>query len=207
MLLTLDAAFMFLLFGGALIAASFLLDWLFQLPWGARAVMLMLMLFVMARGAWRFFVGPQRIALDDERLALLIEGRHPEYGDDLISALQFERQLQDPTNAESKDLMVAAIEDTAARFKDRDFADVVRASGLRRPALLGLSAVALLLVYGFCQPAHASLWVDRCLFLSDKPWPPDTVLSVSIANLERYNHRIADDGTTEVFVPEGSVMR
>ena len=202
-----NSLFMFLLVAGGLIAGSFFLDWLFQLPLGARTIMLVIMVGVMLRGAWRFFLGPFKVGLSDDGIALLVEERHPEFGDELISALQLAQQMENGSNTESRDLMASAVSGALARFEKVSFDDTITPRPLVRPAFMSFAAVLVVFLYGTFQPDHVSIWFDRCVLLEDRAWPPKTVLDVRIANLDSFRHEIAADGSYEIYVPESAVIR
>ena len=202
-----NAVLLFLAIGGVVVAGSFLLDWLFQLPLGARVVMLIAMVGVMVWGALRFFVLPNRVRLSDDDIALLVERRHPEYGDELITAVQLSRQLDGPETGESREMIAATVDSAAVHFANETFTDTVSWKGLVRPALFGIGALALVALYSNQFPANAGLWARRVLLLQDIPWPPKTRLLVRIPNLETFNHRIADDGVQELYLPENSPLR
>ena len=195
---------LFILTAGGLIAGVFFLDWLFELPWGVRATLLALSIGIMAWGAVRHFILPSKKRLDDETLALLVERTHPELNSSLISALQFERQIQDPSNTESPELMRSAIDDAVSRFSTRHFTDAAKADDLKRPAFYALLLVLALGIYAEVRPDHAALFVKRILFLHNDPWPPDTTLVVTVPGFEWEEKA---DGVREFFVPEGAVIR
>lgn len=198
---------MFVLFAAAMAAGSFLLDWLFHLPLEARGALLLVMVGTMAWGGYRFFVGPFQVRLDDETLALLVQSRRPEIGDELITALQFEKKLADPAETESRALMTAVVAATVERHVGSDFGSVVNARGLGRPALHALAALVVLFGYAALMPDHATIWFQRSILLADLDWPPRTRIEVTIPNLEQFRHEEPRAGFHELWVPEGAVLR
>ncbi|MEE9391640.1 MAG: hypothetical protein V3W41_03955 [Planctomycetota bacterium] len=190
-----------------LAAISFVMDWLFQLPWGARVIMLIIMVAVLAWTVLRHIVRPFSVSLDDESMALLVERRHPEFGHELISALQLSEQMEDDENSDSREMMSTAVAQAVHRFKGMSFGDSLSARPLAGPAFLGIAALLLLVIYASVLPEHASLWFDRCIRLSDREWPPKTRLEVRIANIGKFRHEIRANGHHEVWVPEASVIR
>ena len=66
-------------------------DWWLRLPGMVRLCLLVGTLGGTGYVAWRFFVAPLRIPLNEDDMALAIERRHPDLGDRLISAVQFSR--------------------------------------------------------------------------------------------------------------------
>ncbi len=194
----------FILTAAGLVVAVFFLDWLFELPLGARATLLVISIAIMAWGAVRHFILPSKKRLDDETLALLVEKTHPELNSSLISALQFERQIEDPANTESRELMRSTIDDAVDRFSAHHFTDAAKADDLKRPALYALFLVLALGIYAQVRPDHAALFVKRVLLLQNDPWPPDTTLVVTVPGFE---WKEGADGAREFFVPEGAVIR
>ncbi len=195
---------LFILTAGGLVVGAFFLDWLFELPWGARATLLALSVGIMAWGALRYFILPSKKRLDDETLALLVERTHPELNSSLISALQFERQIEDPANTESPELMRSTIDDAVGRFSTRHFTDAAKAEHLKRPAIYALLLLLTLGTYAKLRPDHAALFVKRMLLLHNDPWPPDTTLVVTVPGFEWKENA---EGVREFFVPEGAVIR
>lgn len=188
------------------VAAIFVLDWLFQLPRGARAVLLLLGIAVILRTLWLHLIRPLRLDLSDESLALLVESRNPEFRDHLITALQLEKRLEGDHRGESRAMMEATVVDASARFTNESFDDAVSAKGVLRPAFFGIAGVLLVALYAASLPLHASLFRDRCLLLKDRPWPPKTRLTVEISNIEQFRHEIRADGSMDLYVPENSAI-
>jgi hypothetical protein len=189
-----------------IVAVSFALDWLFQLPWGARLVMLLIGIGVALHAIWSNLIAPARVAMSDESLALLVESRHPEFRDQLISALQLEKRLQGDDRGESRAMMEATVAEARSRFSDVSFSDAVSARGMARPAFFGIAGLLLVALYSAALPHHADLWVKRCLLLKDEPWPPRTQLEVRITNIEQFRHEIRADQSMDLYVPENSAI-
>lgn len=206
-LVLINAGCHFTAFAGALAATSFVLDRLFRLPVGVRAVMLLMMGGCMVWGARRFFLAPLAVPLGDDDLALLVERRHPEFKDELISAIQLERDLSNGTTQESAELIGVVVDAAVRKFDAIGFSDAVSGGTIRKPAMIGLLAVLIVGGFAVWRPAEARLWLDRCLLLRSTPWPPRTQLDVRIANADKYNRNVAEDGTVEYFIPEGSLLR
>ncbi len=198
---------MFVLFAAAMVVGSFLLDWLFHLPVEARTGLLLIMVGTMFWGAYRFFLGPFKVPLDDHALALVVQRARPEIGDELISALQFGRKIADPGETESKDMMAAAVTRANERYGESDFSDAVSARGLRRPLLQALGALIFLAGYAVALPQHAEIWFNRSILLGDEEWPPDTRIEVTIPNIDQFRHEEPRAGFHELWVPEGAVLR
>ncbi len=197
---------LFLVSACLVIAASFLLDWLFHLPWGARAIVLLAMIVVMVRGAYLSLIRPFSLRLSDDAVALHVQSKNPDFDDGLISAIQLARELEDGATSESKSMIAATVAQANERYLPLDFRNSVTARPLLRPAMLALLLALSVLSYGVALPQHAQLWFNRCLLLGDEIWPADTVLDVRIVNLDQYRYEIDKEGDYEVWVPEGSIL-
>src|SRR6185369_10861498 len=92
-----------------LIAADMLLDWWFRFDRISRAICLFLAVGTMALLIYRKLVRPLTRPLDDDALALRVEGAHGRLAQSLISALQFSRITNPEALGMSPDLMHAAI--------------------------------------------------------------------------------------------------
>ena len=122
----------------SLLLLSFLLDTLLQLPLTVRYVSFFIALGGISWVAAMFLVRPLGIKLPDDDLALAAEARLPDLKDRLISALQFKRQIEDPENAESKEMMRAVIEE-AGRLEG--VLEIRRLVDTRKVRLQGLLAL------------------------------------------------------------------
>jgi hypothetical protein len=161
----------------AVLLASFLLDWLLDLPLGVRAVVLAAAVLVVGATVFRRIVRPLALPLGDEQLALAIEARRPELRDGLISALQFARQMEDPENEESVPLMLAVLDDAADAARGGRLAESVPARGLGVPALVLLTLAVTSIVIAATSPQVVGIWANRAV-LGSTPWPRATELVV-----------------------------
>ena len=128
---------------------------------------------------WRQLIAPLRVPMDNEQLALLVEDRHAEFGDSLISALQFTRSDAQQTPGQSQamvELVVAQAGELADGF---DFQEVVERPLLRKRMSLAMCAVGLLVGFSFWQAGIMNRWWNRNVIFADTAWPQDIYLDLS----------------------------
>lgn len=201
-----SSLFRFLATASLVVATSFLLDWLFQLPIGARIVLFIAMLVFVLRGAFQTFIRPFTLPMSDDAVALHVQARNPQFGDSLISAIQLSRELKGDSTTESRSMIAAAIAQITSALAKENFSKSVPMRSLAKPALLASVLLVAILGYGASKPELTKLWFARCILLGEEEWPKATTLEVIIANLDQYRHEVDDSGNYEVWVPEGSVV-
>src|SRR6185295_17380002 len=93
----------------AVIIGYFFLDWLTDLPFGARLLVAAAGLAIVAYVAYRYLYLELRKIQDDDEMALRVESRNPDLRGRLISTLQLVRTQHAGAYAGSEEL-VAALE-------------------------------------------------------------------------------------------------
>ncbi len=161
--------------GGLLAAvlAEMLADWLWEMPWVARAAWLggavALGVWVALRhGLWRVLRAP-----DLDELALMVEQRHSDFQSRLIASLQLTRPGALPPGA-STSLVRALVKETERMANGRDFAPVISSDPLTRGgSVLAVATVLFLAVLtGAGQTADDLL--KRALLVPNVPVPRQT---------------------------------
>ena len=129
---------------GIVIAES-LLDRLVNLPWIARAVVLLGCLAGVGYLLWRESIKPLRDRLDDDAVALLIEHALPEFRTRFIASIQLARSA----GAKTSSLVGALLAETAVMAKSADFRQVVKTARLKRilKSCTGIVVVACTLLF------------------------------------------------------------
>jgi hypothetical protein len=168
---------------GACALVSFCADRLLRLEVGYRLALLLVMVALLARAAYRRLVRPLATPLSDDDLALAIERSDATLHQRLISAVQFQRALRGGGAAlgESPALMQAVVEEADGRAASLP---LERAIDWRRVHRHGLALAAALLAFAAAAalaPSKVALWVARNLGLSAVDWPHDTVLAFADA--------------------------
>lgn len=162
-----------------LIGIDLVLDRQFSMDRPQRIVVLALIGLVLAVVVYRRLIRPLSRKLSDDALCLMVQQRHKELGDGLISALQLSREPDWQSRGSSATLVAATIERGVAAAKPLNFHGVLRGGRFIANALL---VVFLISVLGAIAAAVAStetmsIWFDRNVLLSDRPWPQDVYLT------------------------------
>ena len=117
---------------------------------------------------------PTRVTLSDDDLALSVEQRFRGLQDRLAGALDFERELRNPTRGESTAMMRHVVHDAADAARDLQFSKAVSGRRALRWAGAALGAVAVAAVVSAAMPETVGLWARRSLLLQDEAWPRST---------------------------------
>jgi len=124
----------------------FLTDWLFDLPWPARVLTVLLAFGVLGLTAWRsIWVELRRIG-DSDAMALKLEAHNPELRGRLISTLQLSRASTAGTYVASPQLLEALEAETLRMSAPLDFTSVVSRELLLRFGIAGVTVVAVQVV-------------------------------------------------------------
>lgn len=162
-----------------LIGIDLVLDRQFSMDRPQRIVVLGLIGFALAVVTYRRLIRPLSRKLSDDALCLVVERRHKELGDGLISAVQLSRDSEWQSRGSSPILVAATIQRGVAAAKPLNFHGVLRGGRFVANALL---VVLLALVLSGIAVAVAktdtmSIWFDRNVLLSDRSWPQDVYLT------------------------------
>ena len=153
------ATFAWLLIG---LAALFVLDWVTDLPFALRpvlvAVLLAYLFWSFVRPAWRQYRDP----VDAQGVSLSVERAHPELQSRLISTLQFQEKAEIPKSV-SENLVEGMIKQTFERVGSWSFSDVIDRGWWRRIApVLGIAAL-LLVVQVVVLPFYTIAFYQRLI--------------------------------------------
>jgi len=194
--------------GCGLAGLTLLLDYTMRLPMAVRAVLLVLSLGVLAFVLLKHLLRPLSSKPSLDELALLAEGSDPTLKDQIISAIQLERDLESGTSVESPDLIRATIADTAKRFGAHDFGAAVSLASCRKPLLLGATAFLFLGGFAVTNPDVFGLWFKRQILLQNDPWPRANELEIVIVDMNRFAPEWSSDGRRCVLhVPERTPLQ
>ena len=122
-----------------------ILDRLVNLPWFARAVILLGCLGGTSYLLWRESIKPLRKRLNDDDVSLIIEHALPRFSTRFIASIQLSR---DPKTRNSS-LVRALMVQTAVMAKALDFKNVIKTEKLKRilKRFLGIVVIASLLIF------------------------------------------------------------
>src|SRR5436190_7667324 len=114
-----------------LLALALFLDWLMELPWVIRLILLIAQLGVLCYITWHSILRPLLNQPDDDELALMVEKARPPFRSRLIASLQLTRPGGIPPGA-SPMLVDSMVEETEALAKPIDFNAIVSTDRLTR---------------------------------------------------------------------------
>lgn len=169
-----------------IMAADLLVDRQFSMDRPQRIVVLGLAVIALAVVVYRGLVRPLVSKLSDDALCLMVERRHCELGEGLISAVQLSREKEWERQGMSAALVATTIRRGVESARPLDFGDVLRGRRLLINAILaGLLWGALCgVAWGVKRTETLSIWFDRNILLSERPWPQDYYLSFAGAEQE-----------------------
>ena len=183
----------------AMLCVAFVVpDWLtdrsLRLEWIYRALLLASFVAVAVRVMRARLFVPLAVDLTDEEVALAVERRAPDLKQQLISSLQFERDLRAGGVRESPALMSAVIAELRTRVTTIPFARAVDSRRIRRFGAAIAAAIAFFGAWAALDAHSLGLWARRNVLLSNVEWPRYTTLS------------FADAAAGEVRVPQGDAL-
>ena len=160
-------------------ALSFILDSVFELSLGLRLAMLvvaiLLWIRVLVRGRRRL-----RSALSREDLLAAVENGSEGLEGELANIVELRRDLaggreggEDRSELE-QELFDRALHESQRAVNALEIGGVLDAASVRKNQLAAAGAVLFLVFCGLLFPAHASLWVQRNIKLSQVHWPRET---------------------------------
>jgi hypothetical protein len=166
--------------GTALLAAAgwlvfaFVADYGLHVPRAVRLLHALVFALLPAVVLWRFLVRPLRRVPSADGIAVLVERRHPEPRELLVTAAQLQRTPDgDPA------LVERVLRDADESARDLDTTGVVRGRGPLLRLVAGGAATVVILGAALTSPMHASIFAHRMLG-RPTPWPQRTHLSVEI---------------------------
>jgi hypothetical protein len=165
-----------LLVSTEVLGVAMVLDWWFDLPLAARALMLAGQLALFNALLYPYVFRPRIHPPDDDDLALRVEAAHPRLSSRLISSVQFGRPGSLGAGA-SSELAAETISETEALTARMDFTAIVSTRRMKR---LALAATSVLLVSVAAFLASRSTGADllRRALLADVPVPRKTRIDV-----------------------------
>lgn len=178
-----------------LCAVQFLLDRLLVLGTGPRAALLLGVAAVTARALHRRVIRPAAVRVDVNDIAAILERKHREFGDQLISAVAFATGAGQNPHRDSPALVAALIDRSVARFRSLPTRTVLRRDRHRRYLALGAAAFLASAAALWAAPETMAIYVARNLMLQDVPWPVSTRIVLEGARNRTLRWPIGDDLT------------
>lgn len=170
-------------------------DRLLVLEAGPRAAMLMVLLFIVARQFHRRVIRPAAVRPNANDIAAILERKHPDYADRLISAVAFATGGGTNPHRDSPALVRALLDQSATQFRSLPTKDVLRHGRYARYLVLGLAAMGATATAFIAAPDTMATYVDRNWLLGDVPWPTSTRIVPEGFRKGRLRWPVGDDLT------------
>ncbi|MHC4514269.1 MAG: hypothetical protein ACYS5W_11275 [Planctomycetota bacterium] len=178
---------------------SFALDRTLRLEVGYRAVLLLLFVVGFVRLLYVRLMTPLQVDLTDEELALAVERGETDLRQALISAVQFEHDLERGGGPESAELKQVVVADVQRRLPHLHGSRALDGARIRRYAGMLTGALVVVLGWSWLDPGALGLWARRNLLLSAEEWPRYTRLNfVMVVEDGAIRHAENNDLTVEV---------
>ncbi len=156
-----------------------LLDWLFDLTTGVRAILLVALLAATAWTAYRLLIAPFLLRLRDVDLAMKVEAQFPKLSDQLSSAVEFLHESPDSDRAGSPALRKAVVDQTSRQVTAINFDAALDWRPAKRAAALSGAIVALALALVVASPGSARIALARLVNPFGRTgWPRETHLTL-----------------------------
>jgi len=183
----------------AALAVAFALDRAAKLESPGRLLLLLGTVAAFFYGLYRFVLLPLAVRLRAEQLALLVERRHPELRDRLISTIQLSR-LADPAPL-SRAMIERLVAETDQATRPLDFQDVASGRKAAAWAAGAFAAVLVAIAYTYLFPTNAAIFAYRLFSpFSGVQWPRRTQLT--LLAYDKDGHQLALEGD-RILVPKG----
>lgn len=162
----------------AVAAGHLILDKLLHLGLGPRAGLLLILIGAAGHQIWRRLLRPWSVRIGPEDMAAIVERRHPELRDELLSAVSFSQVAAVNPRRDSPALVAAHIGQFANRISSLPSSGVLREDRFRRHLIVGGAAIIVAVAATIAAPVLIETYVARNLFLRDVPWPSSVHLTL-----------------------------
>jgi hypothetical protein len=129
----------------AVVLVYFLVDWVFDLPYGARLLFAGLGLATFAYVVYQHLIRELQRIQDDDEIALRVEARNSELKGRLISSLQLSRGSKAGNYVGSAELLAALEDETIRMSEPLDFFKIINMETVMR---FGVAAVMVIVIKG-----------------------------------------------------------
>ena len=162
----------------ASVLVTLLIDRTLKLDRDMRLAQLLSLLVVMLVLVWRRIVGPLRVPLRPDDLALLVERRHTRLQSRLIFAVEFAAGPGRSAARRSQALIEAVVQQATQAAAAIRFEDVLAHKRARQRAAVTLGCVTLLAAFGALAGPTMAIWFERNVLIRNLEWPQRNRLTV-----------------------------
>jgi hypothetical protein len=153
------------------------IDWLLEPRPAMRAAMWLVVAAAAAVAAWRY-IGRRALApLPNDSLALLVERRHPQLRDGLVTTVQAADERDFSSQSFGRQLIGVTSRRTAAAMDEIQLRRVFNFQPLARKGAAALALTASVAAFALVEREAFAFWVER-MQLSEQLWPRRVELTV-----------------------------
>ena len=174
-----------------------------EMPRVARAILLIGISLVLAFILYRWVLRRVFVRLADRSMAMLLERRHRELSESLITAVELSHGRSDLSSSHSQEMLAATREQALARLGDVRMGTVFN---LRPLVISLLGAIGLVATIGAFYAVNASAWelgVGRLYLLKNDTWP--RYARIEIAGIEQRVEGSAEQATQVTPFRDGAI--
>jgi len=158
--------------------ASFALDASLALPVGVRGLFIVAGSIAFIVLAARRLVAPVAHRMSDEELAVLIEERHPDLHQSLITAIQLSRADSFGGRWTSNELLASVVQEVEAKAASIEPRRVFGMAALKRNLIVLAVAASVVVGGAVLRSDLFGIWLRRNVLLSADRWPKGTHLEL-----------------------------
>ena len=195
---------------------SLLIDYLLELPWLLRMLLLVGMLLFVLRTVWTAVLGRYFRGLKDRSLALVLERRFPQLDDRLVTSVEMAGRHADAPEV-TQQLLQRTVDEVTGVVQQLDLKQVFDQKPLVRTTGGAVAAVLSMLIVVLAAGGLFRSWADRNLLLANSDYPRSTVLElyaiaepgerpVRLTAGQPYKHPRGADLVLRAEVPEGRTV-
>lgn len=175
-----------------------------EMPWQARVVVLAIIASVLAWIAWRWILRRAFVRFKDISVALLLERRHNELNDRLVTALEASPESMN----EYSRLMVANTQaEVEQQIRDIQSTDVFNWRPLLRSATIAGLLVLSVGVFAIAKNDAFTLGAKRLYLLDQEQWPRRCMIELVGARVKRNNPVQGIEQIGEIQTFNGNVLK
>ena len=179
-------------------------DWFFEPNIAIRAVLLAIVFGGASWIGFRLLLDRLRVDLTDRSLALLLERKFPQFGDSLLTAVEYASSSEHATDYE-RQMVAAAVDEAIERVREVDLDRLFNPAPLVRNVLLAVALGVSAVGFTLFDSEAVETWARRVLTFSNEPWPRKTRLVIE--GFDGGSVKVARGSDVELIVKADTTMR